>query len=117
MQFLSVSGNRLKFLNLRNNVKLEKLWCYDNLLMGLSVLNNKNIKLISCYNNQIKEKEMDRLIKSLPTRSSEEKGSLYVVDRRENSTDNNICTIQQVNNANKKNWDVLKSEGDEFTGH
>ena len=117
MQFLSVSENRLKFLNLRNNVKLEKLWCDDNLLMGLSVLNNKNIKLISCYNNQIKEKEMDRLIKSLPTRSSEENGRFYVVDRRENSTDNNICTIQQVNDAKKKNWDVLKSDGGEFTGH
>ena len=61
--------------------------------------------------NKLKLKSGDKLV------IVEENGRFYVVDRRENSTDNNICTIQQVNDAKKKHWNVLKSDSGEFTGH
>lgn len=51
-----------------------------------------------CYYNQIKGKDMDELVKNLPTVNI---GRLYVIY---GDSDNNVMTIKQVANARAKGW-------------
>ncbi|GEM_PF-2865499 len=45
---------------------------------------------------------MDALINSLPTHSTGNKGKFYVIDDTASLSDQNMCTVLQVNAANSK---------------
>ena len=56
------------------------------------------LTLLYCYNNQIKGKDMDALVKSLPTVNQ---GRLYVIY---GDNDNNVMTTKQVAESRAKGW-------------
>lgn len=94
-------GNSLSALDLSNNAQLDWLWCNDNDLTKLDVSNNPLLTALDCYGNKIKGDDMDALIAGLPTVS--ESGNFYVIDAT-NENEGNEVSLEQVSNANAKNW-------------
>jgi hypothetical protein len=67
-----------------------------------------------CYNNSIYDSKMDALVNSLPDRTASTEGSFRVINN--GYDEGNICTPAQVYIAKNKNWNVMDSEGNTYTG-
>ena len=113
LEILGCDGNQITSLNLSNNPKLEELWCYGNQITALDVSKNTNLRRLGCYNNSIYGSNMTALVNSLPTCNAGNEGDFYVVNR---NGDGNVCTPAQVNIAKNKNWNVMDSEGNTYSG-
>jgi len=111
--YLCCDNNQITSLNLSNNPKLEDLWCCGNQITALDVSKNTNLRHLGCYNNSIYGSNMTALVNSLPTRNAGKEGDFYVVNK---NGDGNVCTPAQVNIAKNKNWDVMDSEGNTYSG-
>ena len=105
--------NQITSLNLSNNPKLEDLWCHGNQITALDVSKNTNLRRLLCFNNSIYGSNMTALVNSLPTCNAGNEGDFYVVNR---NGDGNVCTPAQVNIAKNKNWNVMDSEGNTYSG-
>jgi len=111
--YLCCDNNQITSLNLSNNPKLEWLWCHGNQITALDVSKNTNLRRLGCYNNSIYGSNMTALVNSLPTRNAGNEGDFYVVN---SDGDGNVCTPAQVNIAKNKNWNVMDSEGNTYSG-
>lgn len=89
---------------------LTRLDCWDNELTELDLSNNKEIRFVYFYGNNICGEAMDRLIESLPTRASSDKGSLFVIC--DGKSPDNAMTNLQVEAAKAKGWNTIKSTND-----
>ena len=105
--------NQLTSLNLSNNPKLAELWCHGNQITALDVSKNTNLRHLRCFNNSIYSSNMTALVNSLPTRNAGNEGDFYVVNR---NGDGNVCTPAQVNIAKDKNWNVMDSQENTYSG-
>ena len=99
---LVCTTNQLTKLDVSKNTLLTEFRCNENKLTSLLVTNNKKLKTLECCNNQIKADAMDKLVKSMPTVS----GDPGVFIPFNMTTDNNVITSKQVNDAKAKNWNV-----------
>ena len=107
---LYCGGNQLTTLDVSGSTALTLLWCDNNRLTSLDVLQNTALKTLWCYSNQIKGKEMDALVASLPT---EESGEFIVIDTKD-ANEGNVCTKSQVAVAKGKGWTVYDYNGDYY---
>jgi len=114
LEILECFNNHLTELNVSKNTELEILKCFNNQLTGLNVSKNTVLQHLYCYNNSIYDSKMDALVNSLPDRTASTKGSFLVINT--GYDEGNICTPAQVYIAKNKNWNVMDSEGNTYTG-
>ena len=114
LTWLNCSCNQLTKLNLSKNTELEILNCFNNQLTELNVSKNTVLQHLYCYNNSIYDSKMDALVNSLPDRTASTEGSFLVINT--GYDEGNICTPAQVYIAKNKNWNVMDSEGNTYTG-
>jgi hypothetical protein len=89
LQSLSCSDNHLTALDVSKNIALVQLYCNNNKLTFLKVFEKSSVLTdISCTGNLISACGMDSLYRSLPVRSAEKKGNLYIVDNPGTLTSN-----------------------------
>lgn len=107
---LWASMNELSQIDLSNNAKLTGITCANNKLSILNLSKNPNLNVINCSNNNLRGGAMDRLIASLPHRSSSSLGTLGIINNsRGNET--NACSKRQVANARAKGWIAKEWKG------
>ena len=114
LEILECFNNHLTELNVSKNTELEILKCFNNQLTGLNVSKNTVLQHLYCYNNSIYDSKMDALVNSLPDRTASTEGSFLVINT--GYDEGNICTPAQVYIAKNKNWNVMDSEGNTYTG-
>ena len=114
LSVLDCSINHLTELNVSKNTELEILKCFNNQLTELNVSKNTVLQHLYCYNNSIYDSKMDALVNSLPDRTASTEGSFRVINN--GYDEGNICTPAQVYIAKNKNWNVMDSEGNTYTG-
>ena len=102
---LDCANNQLTELDLSKNTALFRLDCSNNKLTVLDV-SNTALPELHCYGNQIKGKEMTRLVNSLPDRNGKCPGEFVVV--QEPNPEGNQCSTTNVAIAKGKNWNTKK---------
>lgn len=107
--------NEIKQLDVKGCASLEKFGFAYNKLESIDLQGCNNLKTVSCYRNFIDGDDMNSLIEALPKKSDgESRGNLVAVCFPEEE-DHNICTKQNVKDANDKNWDIYMQNGDDRT--
>lgn len=107
---LSCHTNKLKTLDLSTSPNLEYIWCNNNQLETLDFSANPRIFSVTCYGNSLQDKEMDKLIETLPTRIKDDMATLILIDTQDES-EKNQCTVASVNKAKEKAWSVYDYDG------
>ena len=97
---LNCASNRLTTLDVSKNTGLKTLICFGNPLTSLDLSGCTVLKDLWCYSNQIKGKEMDALVESLPT---VDWGTMYAIL---SENEQNVMTTTQVAAAKAKGWRV-----------
>ncbi len=101
---LDCSSNQLTSLDLSKNSELTRLDCSSNQLTQIQLPKYaEKLRTIYCGSNNIDVEHMEQLINSLPERTGDGYGKLYV---QSSSTDGNQITQEQAQRANDKRWDV-----------
>ncbi|MBR4828553.1 MAG: leucine-rich repeat domain-containing protein [Muribaculaceae bacterium] len=110
LQTLYCLENQLTSLDVSGCTALETLNCAANQLTSLDVSDCPALSFMNIVYNKLKGSKMGQVVSGLPTRSSDEHGTLYaLVDEgyeEEGYTEGNDITVSQVNQANAKYWDV-----------
>ena len=104
--FLHCSNNRLTLLDLRGCNALEQLDCDRNQIESL-ILPKENtvLKDVICDYNNLEGVMMDVFVESLPDRNNKEPGFLLLLGV--DSDEHNVCTSQNIRDANSKNWNTF----------
>ena len=102
---LYCSDNQLTELDLSMNTKLSTLWCQRNQLTKLDVSNTALTEL-QCYMNQLKGKNMDAFIASLPIITNAV-FPYYLFVYKESPNEGNVMTKAQVAAATARGWTVM----------
>ena len=92
--------------------EITELNCCDNFLTKLDLSKNTKLNKVNCWGNMIKGDKMDALIASLPRT---ENGELYVCS--ESVERDNEITDDQVLEAKRKGWNVLRFNGTDWTDY
>ena len=108
LKYLFCFNNPLTELDVSGCTELRELCCNNNQLTALDVSANSKLQILYCYNNQIRGEEMDGLIESLVDRSETLAGyfRVYYQAAEDESQDGNVCTKEQVAQAQAKKWTV-----------
>ena len=102
LKTLECHNNDLNYLYLNGCSKLETLDCSENSLWGIGTLGDcTNLKYLNCSNNKIYGSDMASLVNKLPTRPSNDTGTLLVIG---GSGEQNEITDAQVKTARDKHW-------------
>lgn len=104
---LRCSRNKITSLDVSKNTELTVLRCNYNQLTALDVSQNTKLEQLDCFGNKIGKTAMGNLVASLPNVTN---GKLYVIDTTW-SSEENICTTNQVNAAKAKGWIVYDNHG------
>ncbi len=97
--------NDLKRLDVSMLENLSELECDNNKLTSLDISNNTKLERLVCYENNFSTETIDQIYCSLPQRTENIKGSLFVLNSNfDENYDNVIATNKQ--NAIAKNWNV-----------
>lgn len=82
LKYLSCEGNRLNYIDVSRNVNLESLNVSYNVLESLNLANNLEVNSVNVVKNPIlyNNKELIKLINSLPLKETTNKGFLSVWD-------------------------------------
>ena len=129
-EFWASGMNTLYNLNLEDNNYLTKIWALNNpVLNTLSCRNCPSLKQLvctrndlswldvsgcaflvdcTCYLNHIADEGMTTLVNSLPKRSADAPGELFVYYK---ANENNVMTDAQIAIAQRKNWQSKKYNG------
>ena len=103
IKWLYINNNLLTSLPLSNFLDLTKIECKNNQLTSLDLSACTKLHYLSCYGNNIRGAGMDRLIYSLPDRSSADNQGFLRVKKEGLETDNEM-TKAQVLVARSKGW-------------
>ena len=87
---------------------LTELYCVKNDLSTLDVSGCDALNNITCTHNRFSGEGMTTLVNSLPRRTASEPGSLYVLDRYDET---NTITDDQILIAQRKHWQSKKFNG------
>ena len=112
---LNCGLNNLTSLDVSNNSKLALLSCEINKLRSINI-SGTNLDFLNCYGNHITGENMTALVNSLPNRTNTSEGVFIVVDNNffdeaGLSQEHNVCTTNNVSEANEKNWKVYDLNG------
>ncbi|MDY6206513.1 MAG: hypothetical protein SPI30_07215 [Prevotella sp.] len=116
IETLYCSGNQLSKLDLSLLTKLSLVSCEQNSISSMTLPNSSKLMFVYCYGNQLKGGAMTELCKKLPMRETDNKGSLIIVDTK-NEKEGNECLSTDVEIANKANWIVYDYRGKENGGY
>ncbi len=103
---LNCNNNSIEDLNLSKNTKLETLSCTNNHIGRLTLPYCPNLCNVFIYMNRIGLAEMEAIVNALPTRDASAKGQIIVKDPN-HEDEGNICTVDMVNIAKGKQWNVI----------
>lgn len=109
LQILYAHRNQLTSLDVSGLTALQALYAQYNNLTSLRVANCPDLYRLPMYYNQIQAGQMGKTVNWLPTRSADNRGSIYVlagVHPETGQVDGNVMTASQVAQANAKYWDV-----------
>jgi hypothetical protein len=109
LQILYAHRNQLTSLDVSGLSALQALYAQYNNLTSLRVANCPALYILPMYYNQIQAGQMGKTVNWLPTRSADNRGSIYVlagVHPETGQVDGNVMTASQVAQANAKYWDV-----------
>ena len=102
LSYLDCEDCSINTLNgLQNKTKLRTILARNNNLTQLIVSGCTSLHYINCYKNNIKGANMTILVNSLPQRTAEEPGSLYVIY---NTDEGNTMNNDQIATATSKYW-------------
>ena len=85
---------------------LKQLKLSGNEVTSLRIDDTNQLERIECQDNKLSEEAIDKLIASLPSRTSLTEGALLLFDATK--ADANVCSKEQVAKAMQKNWKVLQ---------
>lgn len=103
LEYLSYSGSDPEVdISLLSN--LTTLDCTGGNITSLDVGKNTKLKQLRCYFNNISGEEMDKLISSLPDRSSTGVMGNFFVHNNVDGLEKNVCTNAQVEAAKNRGW-------------
>ena len=109
LQSLDCAVNNLADLKLNPSAPLQKVNLSSNQFIGWSAAGYAQLEEVACFGNFISPEKMTTLIQSLPVRTAENPGSLYMVDTEE--FPNGRYSADIVKEATKKNWKVFDNKG------
>jgi hypothetical protein len=72
LSVLGLGGNKLQNLDIRNNTRLSELYLWTNELSSIDILQNRRLTEIDIRNNPFPVHIINQMIRTLPTRSSDE---------------------------------------------
>ncbi len=110
LEILYAHLNQLTTLDVSGLTSLQGLYAQYNNLTSLRMANCPALYMLPMYYNQIKAGQMSQAVNDLPTRSADNRGSIYVYAPEHPETgqvDGNIMTASQVAQAYAKYWDVM----------
>jgi hypothetical protein len=116
LEILYCAKNNISNLDLSKNVALLNLICMENKLTSLDFSNNKEFTFLACYDNNIKGKNMDALIASLPDCTSLEQNGVILGFHPKSSIEGNIITKKQVADAKARGWLIGDNEFNYYYG-
>ena len=105
---LDCYSNGLTSLTVIGCSALTDLWCHDNKLTSLTVPGCDALKGLYCHTNKISGENMTNLVNSLPMRSTDNYGNLFVLY---NNNEENTINDDQLNIAAGKYWIPRKWNG------
>ncbi len=97
--------NFLTSIDLSKNPKLTLVWASNNELSEIDFSHNPQIIEAFFYDNRIEPSQMNSLIASLPQRLASDNAAIFVINTN-SSTEKNVCSVEQVEAAKKKNYKV-----------
>ncbi len=109
LQTLDCANNNIAELKLNSSAPLQKVNLSSNQFIGWSAAGYTQLNEVACFGNFIAPEKMTTLIQSLPVRTAENPGSLYMVDTEE--FPNGRYSADIVKEATKKNWKVFDNKG------
>lgn len=109
LQTLDCAINNIAELKLNSSAPLQKVNLSSNQFIGWSAAGYTQLNEVACFGNFIAPGKMMALIESLPVRTAENPGSLYMVDTEE--FPNGRYSADIVKEATKKNWKVFDNKG------
>lgn len=129
-EFWASGMSTLYNINLEDNIYLTKIWALDNPVLNtlrcsncpsltqlvcsrndlswLDVSGCTSLVDCTCYLNHITDEGMTTLVNSLPKRSADSPGELFVYYK---ANENNLMTDAQIAIAQRKNWQSKKYNG------
>lgn len=109
LQTLDCAINNIAELKLNSSAPLQKVNLSSNQFIGWSAAGYTQLDEVACFGNFIASGKMMALIESLPSRTAENPGRLYMVDTEE--FPNGRYSADIVKEATKKNWKVFDNKG------
>nr|WP_314667195.1 T9SS type A sorting domain-containing protein [uncultured Porphyromonas sp.] len=109
LQTLDCAINNIAELKLNFSAPLQKVNLSSNQFIGWSAAGYTQLDEVACFGNFIAPGKMMALIESLPSRTAENPGRLYMVDTEE--FPNGRYSADIVKEATKKNWKVFDNKG------
>ena len=109
LQTLDCAINNIAELKLNSSAPLQKVNLSSNQFIGWSAAGYTQLDEVACFGNFIAPGKMMALIESLPSRTAENPGRLYMVDTEE--FPNGRYSADIVKEATKKNWKVFDNKG------
>ena len=109
LQGLGCSFNQISgTIDLSNCGNLEQLFIACNHISGLRVANCPSLHEVSLEVNNVKASEMGQFVADLPTWPENNMGTLHalITDDYMGYTEGNVMTVEQVNLAHSKGWNV-----------
>ncbi|WP_158611172.1 leucine-rich repeat domain-containing protein [Prevotella sp. OH937_COT-195] len=107
---LYCNGNNLSVLDLSALTKLGLLSCENNAITSLILPESPQLSSVYCFGNRLEGEAMTALCKKLPVREADKKGSVFIIDTK-NENEGNKCTDTDVQYAKKANWNVYDYRG------
>ena len=116
LEHLECQNNSIEDLDLSKNTKLATLWGVNNHIGRLTLPENSpSLKYVYLAMNRIGLTEMEAIINALPTRTASNKGYISVKDLSY-ADEGNICTVDMVNIAEGKQWNVTDNRLESYSG-
>ena len=113
---LECQNNSIEDLDLSKNTKLATLWGVNNHIGRLTLPENSpSLQYVYLAMNRIGLAEMEAIINALPTRTASSKGYISVKDPSY-ADERNICTVDMVNMAEGKQWNVTDNRLESYSG-
>ena len=102
---LECNTNSLTTLSISGCNQLQTLDCSKNQLTQLNLPRSTSLSRVYCSDNRIAGADMDALVAGLPNRKNLTQSGLFYVYDSTSTTEENVCTTQNVSDAKLKNWD------------
>lgn len=106
LQVLKINNNKIQSIDISSAKNLKTFDCFNNMITSLDLGINSNLSNIKCFDNPFTTLSANDLYCSLPNKVDQEKGTIFMLNKN-NNTHNNTILATNANIATDKNWDVV----------